>query len=47
MPFVFGCALMLFGCVSHRDSNDRVHGSAGMQMFSNNLAAGARLGVPF
>ena len=47
MLLVFGFALVLSGCANQQADKDRVHGGAGMQMFSNNLAAGAHVGVPF
>ena len=47
MLSVIGFALVLSGCAHQQTDKDRVHGSAGMQMFSNNLAAGAHVGVPF
>ena len=47
LVLALGFICTLSGCANQQTDKDRVHGSAGMQMFSNNLAAGAHVGVPF
>ena len=39
--------LIVSACASQQTDEDRVHGSAGVQMFSDNIAAGIHGRMPF